>query len=64
MIQHCNSRYMLITYDDFEAMKQKVDPRKVYGPYEAPPELVALIVPELDRLIEEEKQTKRNSRTD
>ncbi|MBB5278626.1 hypothetical protein HNR26_004727 [Rhizobium rosettiformans] len=41
-----------------------IDPRKVYGPNEAPPELVALIVPELDRLIEEEKQTKRNSRTD
>ena len=34
-----------------------IDPRKVYGPNEAPPELVALIVPELARLIEEEKQT-------
>jgi hypothetical protein len=42
-----------MTYDDFEAMKQKGDPRRAYGPNEAPPELAALIGPELDRLIEE-----------
>ena len=47
---------MRMTYDDFEAMKQKVDPRKVYGPNEAPAELVALIAPELERLIEEGSQ--------
>lgn len=54
---------MRMTYDDFDAMKQKVDSRRVYGPNEAPPELAALIVPELERLIQEEKPTKRNSRT-
>jgi hypothetical protein len=54
--QHRKDRYVLMTYDDFEAMKQKVDPRKVYGPNEAPPELAALIGLELDRLIEEGSQ--------
>lgn len=53
--------------DDFLkplAMKQKADPRKAYGPNEAPSELVALIGPELERLMEEEKPTKRINRTD
>ena len=54
--QHRKPRYVLMTYDDFAAMKQKVDTRKVYGPHEAPPELAALIAPELDRLIEEGSQ--------
>ncbi|EJL58295.1 MULTISPECIES: prevent-host-death protein [unclassified Rhizobium] len=55
--QHRKARYVLMTYDDFEAMKQKGDPRRAYGPNEAPPELAALIGPELDRLIEEGSET-------
>ncbi|MEI5681925.1 MULTISPECIES: type II toxin-antitoxin system prevent-host-death family antitoxin [unclassified Mesorhizobium] len=55
--QHRKPRYVLMTYDDFEAMKLQLDPRKVYGPHEAPPELAELIGPELDRLIEEGSQT-------
>ncbi len=51
--QHRKPRYVLMTYDDFTAMKRDVDPRKVYGPHEAPSELADLIAPELDRLIEE-----------
>lgn len=54
--QHRKPRYVLMTYDDFATMKHKVDPRKVYGPHETPSELAALIVPELDRLIEEGSQ--------
>jgi hypothetical protein len=54
--QHRKPRYVLMTYDDFETMKQNADPLKVYGPHEAPPELAALIGPELDRLIEEGKE--------
>jgi len=55
--QHRKARYVLMTYDDFEAMKQKGDPRKVYGPNEAPSELAELIGPELDRLIQEGSET-------
>lgn len=55
--QHRKPRYVLMTYDDFAAMKQQVDPRRVFGPHEAPPELAALIVPELDRLIAEADRT-------
>ncbi|MDL2410621.1 type II toxin-antitoxin system Phd/YefM family antitoxin [Rhizobium calliandrae] len=34
--QHRKARYVLMTYDDFEAMKQKSDPRRAYGANEAP----------------------------
>lgn len=51
--QHRKARYVLMTYDDFEAMKKTRDPRKAYGPNEAPPELAALIGLELDRIIAE-----------
>ncbi|GEC33933.1 prevent-host-death protein [Sinorhizobium fredii USDA 205] len=51
--QHRRPRYVLMTYDEFEAMKSRGDPRHVYGPNEAPKELVDLIVPELDRLIDD-----------
>lgn len=51
--QHRKPRYVLMTYDEFEAMKTKGDPRRVYRANEAPQELVDLILPELDRLIEE-----------
>ncbi|MBB3454372.1 hypothetical protein FHT86_002671 [Rhizobium sp. BK313] len=33
------------------------DPRRAYGPNEAPSELAALIGPELDRLIQEGSET-------
>lgn len=51
--QHRKARYVLMTYDDFEVMQKSRDPRKAYGPNEAPPELAALIGPELDKLIAE-----------
>ncbi len=51
--QHRKPRYVLMTYDEFEAMKSKGDPRRAYGANEAPRDLVDLIMPELDRLIEE-----------
>jgi hypothetical protein len=49
--QHRKPRYVLMTYDEFEAMKSRGDPRRVYAAGEAPQELVDLIMPELDRLI-------------
>ena len=51
--QHRKPRYVLMTYDDFEGMKARTDPRAVYGPGETPPHLADLILPELDRLIAE-----------
>lgn len=54
--QHRKPRYVLMTYDDFAAMKRGADPRKVYGPHETPPELAAMIAAELDKLIEEGSQ--------
>lgn len=51
--QHRKPRYVLMTYDDFEAMTARADPRKVYGANETPADLAALILPELDRLIAE-----------
>lgn len=42
-----------MTYDEFEAIIHRGDPRRVYGPNEAPQELVDIILPELDRLIAE-----------
>lgn len=54
--QHRRARYVLMTYDEFEALKSRGDPRRVYGANEAPQELVDLIMPELDRLIEEGRE--------
>ena len=54
--QHRKPRYVLMTYDEFEAMKSKSDPRRAYGANEAPQDLVDLIMPELDRLIEEGRE--------
>ena len=52
--QHRKPRYVLMTYDDFEKMAHRnEDPRRVYGPGETPPDLAAIIGPELDRLIAE-----------
>ncbi|MBB4000136.1 type II toxin-antitoxin system Phd/YefM family antitoxin [Aureimonas pseudogalii] len=51
--QHRKPRYVLMTYDDFAAMKAQSDPRMVYGAGETPPDLAAMILPELDRLIAE-----------
>ena len=52
--QHRKPRYVLMTYDDFEKMTHRnEDPRRVYGPGETPPDLAAIIGPELDRLIAE-----------
>ncbi|MGE6743606.1 type II toxin-antitoxin system Phd/YefM family antitoxin [Allorhizobium pseudoryzae] len=55
--QHRKPRYVLMTYDEFEAMKTRGDPRRVYGANEAPQELVDIIMPELDRLIAEGRET-------
>jgi hypothetical protein len=54
--QHRKPRYVLMTYDEFDAMKNRSNPRTVFGPNEAPKELVDIIMPELDRLIEEGRE--------
>ena len=54
--QHRKPRYVLMTYDEFEALKSRGDPRRTYGPNEAPSDLAAMIIPELDRLIEEGRE--------
>jgi PHD/YefM family antitoxin component YafN of YafNO toxin-antitoxin module len=51
--QHRKPRYVLMTYDEFEAMNSRLDPRRAYAANEAPEELVDIIMPELDRLIAE-----------
>lgn len=52
--QYRKPRYVLMTYEDFEKMAHRIeDPRRVFGPGETPPELAAILVPELDRLIAE-----------
>ena len=51
--QHRKPRYVLMTYDEVEAMKSRGDPRRGYTVGEAPQELIDMIIPELDRLIAE-----------
>lgn len=55
--QHSKLRYVLMTCDEFEAMKNRGDPRRVYTIGEAPQELIDTIIPELDRLIVEGEDT-------
>jgi hypothetical protein len=52
--QHRKPRYVLMTYDEYQAMtKARPNPRRVFGPGETPAELAEMILPELDKLIEE-----------
>jgi hypothetical protein len=52
--RHRKPRYVLMTYDEYQAMtKARVNPRRVFGPGETPAELAEMILPELDKLIEE-----------
>lgn len=53
--QHRKPRYVLMTYEDFQAIKRG-NPQRVFGPGETPADLEALIVPELDKLINEGKK--------
>jgi prevent-host-death family protein len=52
--QHRKPRYVLMSYDDFQRIQER-DPRRAYLVDETPPELAALLLPELDRLIAEGK---------
>lgn len=55
--QHRKPRYVLMTYDEYQAItKARTNPRRVFGPGETPPELAEMILPELDKLIDEGKQ--------
>jgi prevent-host-death family protein len=52
--QHRKPRYVLMTYDEYQTMtKTRANPRRVFGPGETPAELAEMILPELDKLIEE-----------
>jgi hypothetical protein len=56
--QHRKPRYVLMTFDEYQTMtKARVNPRRVFGPGETPAELAEMILPELDRLIEEGAQS-------
>ena len=56
--QHRKPRYVLMTFDEYQAMnKARANPRRVFGPGETPAELAEIILPELDKLIEEGKQS-------
>lgn len=45
---------VVMSSDAYEALTARAeDPRRVYGPGETPPDLAAIIGPELDRLIAE-----------
>ena len=50
--QNGGLRYVLMSFEDYLAMRRgREDPRRVFGPGETPPELVEMILPELDELI-------------
>lgn len=52
--QNRKPRYVLMTYDEYQAMRRgREDPRRVFGPGETPRELAEIILPELDRIIAE-----------
>jgi hypothetical protein len=48
--QHRKPRYVLMTYEDFRAIRQP-NPRRVFGPGEMPAELAEVFLPALDKLI-------------
>jgi prevent-host-death family protein len=52
--QHRKPRYVLMSYDEYQAMTEaRANPRRVFGPGETPIKLAEMILPELDKLIEE-----------
>ncbi len=56
--QRRKPRYVLMSYDEYQAMTEaRANPRRVFGPGETPAEFAELILPELDKLIEEGAQS-------
>jgi hypothetical protein len=56
--QHRKPRYVLLTYDEYQAMTEaRANPRRVFGPEETAAKLAEMILPELDKLIEEGAQS-------
>lgn len=48
--QHKKARFVLMAVEDFERLKRASDPRRVYGVGEAPADIAAMFLPELERL--------------
>ena len=54
LTKHGRASLVVMSTDAYEELTARLeDPRKVYGPGETPPELAAILLPELDRLIAE-----------
>jgi prevent-host-death family protein len=47
---HRRPRFVLMAVEDFERLSKAADPRRVFGPGEAPAEITDLFLPELERL--------------
>ncbi|MHB0667099.1 type II toxin-antitoxin system prevent-host-death family antitoxin [Roseomonas mucosa] len=48
--QHSKPRFVLMAIEDYERLSRPADPRRVFGAGEAPEEIAALFLPELERL--------------
>lgn len=48
--QHNKPRFVLMAIEDYERLSRPADPRRVFGAGEAPDEIAALFLPELERL--------------
>ena len=50
LTKHGRPKFVLMTLDDYEAMRGRADPRRVHLANETPPELADKILPGLDAL--------------
>ncbi|HZZ61805.1 MAG TPA: type II toxin-antitoxin system Phd/YefM family antitoxin [Roseiarcus sp.] len=48
--RHRKPRFVMMSYERYQRIKQMVDPRKAFGAGETPDDVVALFSGELDRL--------------
>lgn len=54
--EHRKDRFVLMTVEDFTMMKQRADPRRVYGPGGTPARLARMFGKEIERLLEDEPE--------
>ncbi len=52
--RHRKPRFVMMSYEHYQRIKETADPRRAYGADETPPDVAALFCDELDRLAKGE----------
>jgi len=54
--EHRKDRFVLMTIEDFNRIRQGGDPQKAFGAGETPPQIAELFLDEIDRVLSEPRE--------